>query len=200
MDRGRGTAESSSLRSEMEVVSFFLKMGVTGLTWFLKERRKEAGIDAIGFGREVSVMISGVDSVSLLSKDNKIPAVMDGNAFESCVFEKVRERCVSSAFSYQAVYNTAESILDTLKSCSVEVQRVFVDGIEDPDKAEEKKKRYSEKSVGNKELLSILKNNPKAECKANTSTSLISRYAVKKAIKDCYPDAQFSSGGLDCDR
>ena len=200
MDRGRGTAESSSLRSEMEVVSFFLKMGVTGLTWFLKERRKEAGIDAIGFGREVSVMISGVDSVSLLSKENKIPAVMDGNAFESSVFELVRNDCVSEAFSYQKVYDKAKSILDTLISCHVKVKRVFVDGIEDPDKAEDKKKRYSEKSMGNKELLSVLKNNPKAECKANTSISLISRYAVKNAIKEYYPDVQFFSGGLDCDR
>ena len=184
----------------MEVVSFFLKMGVTGLTWFLKERRKEAGIDAIGFGREVSVMISGDASINHLNEDNELPAVMDGNAFESCVFKMVRNDCVSEAFSYQAVYDTAKSILDTLKSCSVEVQRVFVDGIEDPDKAEEKKKRYSEKSMGNKELLSILKNNPKAKCEANTSTSLISRYAVKNAIMDCYPNVQFSSGGVDCDR
>ncbi|OAO17546.1 hypothetical protein AV274_0685 [Blastocystis sp. ATCC 50177/Nand II] len=54
--------------------------------------------------------------------------------------------------------------------------------------------------MGNKELLSILKNNPKAKCKANTSISLISRYAVKNAIKDCYRNVQFFSGGLDCDR
>ena len=174
-------------------------MGVKRLTSYL-ERRKQAGIDAIGFGREVSVMISGVESIQIASEGQPLLTVMDGNAFESCVFEKVRERCVSSAFSYQAVYDTAKSILDTLKSCSVEVQRVFVDGIEDPDKAEEKKKRYSKRSMGNKELLSILKNNPKAKCKANTSISLISRYAVKNAIKDCYRNVQFFSGGLDCDR
>lgn len=200
MGRGRGTAESSSLRSEMEVVSFFLKMGVIGFTGYL-EKRKEAGIDAIGFGREVSMMISGVDSVSLLSKDNKIPAVMDGNAFESSVVERVLKRgTIVSPFSYQAVYNTAKSILDTVKSCHVVIMRVFVDGIEDPDKAEEKKKRHSKKSKGNQKLLPVLKNNPKAHYITNLSTPLISRYAVKNAIMDCYPDVQFFSGGVDCDR
>lgn len=34
----------------------------------------------------------------------------------------------------------------------------------------------------------------------NVSTPLIARYAVKNAIHNCYPDAQFSSGGTDCDR
>ncbi len=201
MDRGRNTAESSSLRSEMEVVSFFLKMGVIGFTGYLKERKRKEGIDAIGFGREVSVMISGVDSVSLLSKDNKIPAVMDGNAFESSVVERVLKRgTIVSPFSYQAVYNTAKSILDTVKSCHVVIMRVFVDGIEDPDKAEEKKKRHSKKSKGNQKLLPVLKNNPKAHYITNLSTPLISRYAVKNAIMDCYPDVQFFSGGVDCDR
>ena len=174
-------------------------MGVIGFTGYL-EKRKEAGIDAIGFGREVSVMISGDASINHLNKDNELPAVMDGNAFESCVFKMVRNDCVSEAFSYQAVYVKAKSILKTLNSCHVKVKGVFVDGIEDPDKAEEKKKRYSERSMGNKELLSILKNNPKAKCEANTSISLISRYAVKNAIKEYYPDVQFFSGGVDCDR
>ncbi|KAM7455133.1 hypothetical protein BLSTO_04113 [Blastocystis sp. subtype 1] len=165
-------------------------MGVIGFTGYL-EKRKEAGIDAIG----------GVDSVSLLSKDNKIPAVMDGNAFESSVVERVLKRgTIVSPFSYQTVYNTAKSILDTVKSCHVVIMQVFVDGIEDPDKAEEKKKRHSKKSKGNQKLLSVLKNNPKAHYITNLSTPLISRYAVKNAIMDCYPDVQFFSGGVDCDR
>lgn len=200
MDRGRGTAESSSLRSEMEVVSFFLKMGVIGLTKYLETRKGKEGIDAIGFGREVSVMISGDASINHLNKDNELPAVMDGNAFESSVFELVRNDCVSEAFSYQKVYDKAKSILETLNSCHVKVKGVFVDGIEDPDKADEKKDRHEKKSKGNKKLLSILKNNPTAKCEANTSISLVSRYAVKNAIKECYPNVQFFSGGVDCDR
>ena len=146
------------------------------------------------------MMISGDASINHLNKFNKLPAVMDGNAFESSVFELVRNDCVCSAFSYKKVYDKATFILGRLKFHHVVIMRVFVDGIEDPDKAEEKKKRYSEKSMGNKELLSILKNNPKAKCKANTSISLISRYAVKNAIKEYYPDVQFFSGGVDCDR
>lgn len=201
MGRERGTAESTSLRSEKKDISFFFIMGITGLTKYLKERKGKEGIDAIGFGREVSVMISGDASINHLNKDNELPAVMDGNAFESCVFKMVRNDCVSEAFSYQKVYDKAKSILETLTSCHVVVKRVFVDGIEDPDKADEKKDRHEKKSEGNQELLSVLKNNPKAKCEANTSISLISRYAVKNAIKDYYHNVQFfSSGGVDCDR
>ena len=184
----------------MEVVSLFLKMGVKRLTSYL-ERRKHAGIDAIGFGREVSVMISGVESIQIASEGQPLLTVMDGNAFESSVVNQVLERgTIVSPFSYQAVYDKAKSILDTVKSCHVVIMRVFVDGIEDPDKADEKTDRHSKKSMGNQKLLSVLKNNPKAHYITNMSTPLISRYAVKNAIKDCYPNVQFFSGGLDCDR
>lgn len=175
-------------------------MGVKRLTSYL-ERRKQAGIDAIGFGMEVSVMISGVESIQIASEGQPLLTVMDGNAFESSVVNQVLERgTIVSPFSYQEVYDTAKSILDTVKSCHVVIMRVFVDGIEDPDKADEKTDRHKKKSKGNQKLLSILKNNPKAHYITNLSTPLISRYAVKNAIKDCYPNVQFFSGGLDCDR
>ena len=175
-------------------------MGVKRLTSYL-EKRKQAGIDAIGFGREVSVMSSGIESIHIASEGQPLLTVMDGNAFESSVVDQVLQRgTIVSPFSYQTVYETAKSILDTVKSCHVVIMRVFVDGIEDPDKAEEKKKRHSKKSKGNQKLLPVLKNNPKAHYITNLSTPLISRYAVKNAIMDCYPDVQFFSGGVDCDR
>ena len=133
--------------------------------------------------------------------DNEVPAIMDRNTFESSVGERVPKRgTIVSPFSYQAVYDKAKSILDTVKSCHVVIMQVFVDGIEDPDKADEKKKRHSKKSKGNQKLLPVLKKKPTAHYITNLSTPLISRYAVKNAIKDCYPDVQFFSGGVDCDR
>ena len=133
------------------------KMGVNLLETYLTKRKK-GGINTIGLERKSWLMTSGISSTEIASNEKPLSAVLDGNAFESNVFYEVLSGNVAAPFSYQNVYTKATSILKILKDCHVMVEHVFVDGIEDPDKTKKKNDRHKEKAIGNKHLLSVVRN------------------------------------------